>query len=305
MCTFRPHSINLSLQCVPTPCRCFVDSGNYALLAVHSQLTHIFKPAPLPCHISPSTLLVVPSFFFSSTILLFGTFQRAMSLQILISRPVAESAYASPILRTDLIVLRNAMMLRLRTVESDASAQSHSSKRTLWDSPMSDLLSISLEDGKVVILPAMLAGIYNAASQFRNGVKMVAVFGNKLVLYSVAPDVFKLSHREQQNDRVLQPLPDDEIAHVERLRWWAGSGMEDTRGRPMAVWSVFSEGTFFGGLGNIVHIAVDDGCCHIVERIARGGRELDMDNDAIMADAEDEDDRFVAASIAAPRRLIQ
>src|SRR6266480_4072527 len=176
MRTFHPHSINLSLQCVPTPCRCSVDSGNYALLAVHFQHTHIFKTAPLPYHISPSTLLVVPSFFFSSTILLFGTFQRAMSLQILISRPVAESAYASPNLRTDLIVLRNAMMLRLRTVESDPSAQSHGSKHTLWNSPLPDLLSISLEDGQVAILPAMLAGIYNAAWHFKNGVKMVAVF---------------------------------------------------------------------------------------------------------------------------------
>ena len=56
-----------------------------------------------------------------------------------------------------------------------------------------------------------------------------------------------------------------------------------------------------------VDIAVDDdGCRHIVERIARGDGELDMDNDVIMADAEDEDDRFVAASIAAaPRPLIQ
>ena len=301
MCTFRPPSINLSLRCVPTPLQdSVVQETTHCLPFTLNSLA--FSKLLRFRVTSHPVLFWLSHHFFSSTILLFGTFQRAMSLQILISRPVAESAYASPILRTDLIVLRNAMRLRLRTVESDPSARSHGSKHTLWDSPMPDWLSISLEDGngKVAILPpeeeVMLAGIYNAASHCKNGVKMVAVFGNRLVLYSVAPDAFKLCHREQQNDCVLQPLTDDEIAHVERLRWWAGNGMEDTRGRPMAVSTVFFEGTFYG-------------CRHIVERIARGGLvfdrcELDTDNDVIMTDAEDEDDRFVSASIAAPRPFV-
>ena len=253
-----------------------------------------------------------------------------MSLQIFISRPIVKSAYASPILHADFIVLRNALRLRLRTVESDPSALSQGSKQPLWDSPVPDLLSISLGDGKMALLPPeeiMLASIYGAASHFKNGVKIVAVFGNKLVLYSIPPDVFRLSHREQEKDCVLRPLTDEEIAVAERLRGWLGNGglpswlgMKDTRGGLMSVWPLLLKGTVFGELDNIVNIVVNDvitlsvrtckiedraitwqidhGCRNIFRRIARGDCafshcELDMDNDVIMTDAEDGDDRFV------------
>lgn len=253
-----------------------------------------------------------------------------MSLQIFFSRPVVESAYASPILHADFVVLRNALKLRVRTIKSDPSALSQGSKQPLWDSPVPDLLSISLGDGNIVLLPpeeVMLASIYTTASHFQNGVKIVAVFGNKRVLYSVPPDVFRLPYREQQKDCVVRPLTDEEIAVLERMRWWPGNGgppswlgMEDTRGRLISMLPLFLKGYVFGELGNIVDIVVDDetgvsvrmftiedqvitwqignGYHHVVGHIARGGRvfnhcEIDTNNDMIMADAEDGDGRFV------------
>jgi hypothetical protein len=253
-----------------------------------------------------------------------------MSSQIFISRPAAKSAPAFPIISADFIVLRNALRLRLRLVESDTSALSQDSKQPLWNSPVPDLLSISLGNGKAVLLPpeeVLLASIYSAASHFENGVGIVAGFDSKLVLYSVPPDVFELSHTVQQKEYVLQPLTDEEIAVLKCLRRWyrnddslGWQGMKVTRGGSKSMWPLFLKATVFGGLDNVVDIAVNDvtglsirtfttegraitwrienGCHHIVELIARGSRvpshyELDMNNDVVMTDAEDWDDRFV------------
>src|SRR5579871_5687027 len=191
-----------------------------------------------------------------------------MSLQIFISRTATESMYASPTIRADFVVLRNALRLRLRTIESDPFARCQCSKRPLWNTLVPDLLSISLGDGKIVLLPpeeVMVASIYSAASHLKNGVKIAATFDNKLVLYSIPSDVFTLSYREQQKDCLLRPLMDEEIAVAKRLGWWIGNnrhinwlGMEDTRVGLMSVWPLFPKRSVFRGLDNIVDVVIND-----------------------------------------------
>lgn len=259
-----------------------------------------------------------------------------MSLHILISQAVTESAYASPVIHAEFIVLRNVLRLRLRRDESDPSTQSQGFEQPLWDSPVPDLLSISFMGGKMAgfLQPeeVMITSICKAASHFKNGVEIIAVFGSKVVQYLIAPDIFKLSHGEQQKDCVLRPFMDEEIAALKRLTRWPRNdsprswmGMGDTRGELMFMWPLFLKRTVFRELYDIVDVAADDvtglpvwmitiegqgtiwrmdyGCRHIVKRSAQGHHvfshcEVDMDNDVVMTDVEDDDNRYVRQSMA-------
>lgn len=120
-------------------------------------------------------------------------------------------------------------------------------------------------DGAV---PRMYASGFNVGA----GPRIVAAYGDTLVLYSVPPDVFSLSRKEQKANRATREAEVAEEAVW--LRWWnegdlpsnhpgTSSASEDGAdmarvGPPKSVWPLFVRGQVLGSVEGLVDIAVNE-----------------------------------------------
>ena len=110
----------------------------------------------------------------------------------------------------------------------------------------------------------LIPRLYAASSELSYGPRIVAVYGDTLVLYCIPPDVFGLSRKEQQVSVNCAVLTGEDVKNAEWLDWWPRDDIPanvpeppDTQHQgPKPIWPLFIRGTAFGQLNNVVDVAV-------------------------------------------------
>ncbi|TKA73223.1 hypothetical protein B0A49_04892 [Cryomyces minteri] len=115
-------------------------------------------------------------------------------------------------------------------------------------------------DSNAAIVPAL----YAAAADVSQGVRVVAVYGESIVLYSVPPDVFAHSMAEQEpkvEARTNPPPYSDATSdsttnelNLEWLQWWPDH--MDSCGRAKEAWPLMIRGTLIGAVSGLVDLAI-------------------------------------------------
>jgi hypothetical protein len=94
---------------------------------------------------------------------------------------------------------------------------------------------------KIMFIPpeeGLRPRLYTAGSDLDNGPRIISAFGDQLVLYSIASDIFNSSKKEQPTS--------DEWKH-----WWPEPVSE-------SVWPLFVRGTVIGELDGLADVAVNE-----------------------------------------------
>ena len=206
------------------------------------------------------------------------------------------------------------------------------------DAPLGDRARLRR---RVVLVPpgegCALPVVYGAGVGRAGALRVVAVFGDAVVLFSLPPDVLALSAAEQMRECGLRSLEREDVVQ-EWIDWWPEehcpldrAAIDDAGGSPKSIWPLFLKGTTIGRLENVVEVAVNDSdelCIWafaldgravawkidsgnrslVKSRVAPDGRilnqyELDADDDVIMTDVHD-DYRFVNGYMMFPSTVI-
>jgi len=106
--------------------------------------------------------------------------------------------------------------------------------------------------------------VYAAAADLSHGARVVAGFGDQVVLYCVPPDVLQTSRDEQKG---LSGTDVDgngtgameDVSMPEWLRWLPGTVQWDGNGEggPLKLWPLYIEGIVIGSLRGLMDVAVN------------------------------------------------
>lgn len=121
---------------------------------------------------------------------------------------------------------------------------------------------------KVVFVPQQekcVPRLYTAATDMLNGARIVAVYGNDIVLYSVPPDVCQFSRSEQeadtQGDSFSPPLSSGDHPSNHWLNWLDvatshPSTSKSNNGGNTSIWPLAISGTKIGSLAGICELSI-------------------------------------------------
>ncbi|KAK5129259.1 hypothetical protein LTR16_002299 [Cryomyces antarcticus] len=132
----------------------------------------------------------------------------------------------------------------------------------LMPSDSADKASSEGADSNSAIVPAL----YAAAADVSQGVRVVAVYGESIVLYSVPPDVFAHSMAEQGSkvEARTNPPPyndatsDDTTneSNLEWLRWWPDHVDSCGHAKEACIWPLKVRGILVGAVSGLVDLAI-------------------------------------------------
>lgn len=116
---------------------------------------------------------------------------------------------------------------------------------------------------KVMLLPpsagTQLPRLYTAAFDMSLGARIVAVYGDTLILYSIPPDVCNMSRSEQRADSwdvyTAPPSADEGRPENHWLNWW-DEPLPCTTGANSRIWPVAIRGQEIGTLKGVCELAI-------------------------------------------------
>ncbi|KAF2031781.1 DUF221-domain-containing protein [Setomelanomma holmii] len=121
---------------------------------------------------------------------------------------------------------------------------------------------------KIVFIPSgntQVPRLYSAAADLSEGARIVVAFGETIMLYSVPPEVIRLSQMEQKAESwdvyTAPPFSSEGRSENHWLNWWEGSAAVGTASRagtdqPNTIWPLAIDGTEIGKCDNICELAI-------------------------------------------------
>ncbi|KAK5014655.1 hypothetical protein LTR60_003248, partial [Cryomyces antarcticus] len=129
-------------------------------------------------------------------------------------------------------------------------------------SDSADKASSEGADSNSAIVPAL----YAAAADVSQGVRVVAMYGESIVLYSVPPDVFAHSMAEQESkvEARTNPTPYNDATfddttnepNLEWLRWWPDHMDSCGHAKEACIWPLKVRGILIGTVSGLVDLAI-------------------------------------------------
>jgi hypothetical protein len=110
---------------------------------------------------------------------------------------------------------------------------------------------------KIMFVPPKQQGepwLYTSAADLNCGVRVVAMFGDSIMFYSVPPDVLAFSQNEQSTTSTLSV---EGLSTDHWLNWWEERPANPSTLPPhSAVWPIALRGCEVGRVGGVCHLAV-------------------------------------------------